>query len=88
MPQIWIAPREGARLPVNICIVVVFPAPFGPSSPSTSPRFSSRAMSFTATWVPKRRVSPRAVIVTAVKSSGIGVDSTVRFMLVECTEYT
>ncbi len=88
MPQMLIAPREGARLPVSICIVVVFPAPFGPRKPSTSPRRKSRSTPLTAMWPPKLRVSPRAEIVAALSCSGIVAILTVKSALVECTKYT
>jgi uncharacterized protein (TIGR02001 family) len=53
----------GARFPVNICMVVVFPAPLGPSRPSTSPRRSSRSIPRTAGLPPKLRERPRAATV-------------------------
>ena len=38
---------------MTIRSVVVLPAPFGPSSPKTLPRGTSRERSFTATWPAK-----------------------------------
>ena len=46
--------------PVIALKIVVLPAPFGPMSPVTHPRSTSRSTSFTALWPPKRMVSPRA----------------------------
>lgn len=45
--------------PVIIRIKVVFPAPFGPSSPRQVPGITSRDKSFTATNSPKRLVACR-----------------------------
>src|SRR5258705_4181194 len=60
MPQMSTSPLVGARLPVSICMVVVLPAPFGPSSPRTSPRLSCRETSRTARLLPYDRDSARA----------------------------
>ena len=52
MPLINISPREGARLPLSICIVVDLPAPLGPRKPRISPAASSKLMSLTAQLSP------------------------------------
>ncbi len=49
MPAIRTVPLVGSVRVVAIEIVVVLPAPFGPSSPKISPCFSSRSIPFTAT---------------------------------------
>src|SRR3970282_2129827 len=49
-----IVPWLGGRYPVTIRIVVVFPAPFGPRKPSTSPAATSNERSETGTGEPKR----------------------------------
>jgi hypothetical protein len=41
-------------------MVVVLPAPLGPSSPKISPRATANESPSTAVTSPKRRVSPRA----------------------------
>src|SRR5690349_2407136 len=51
-------PALRSRSPHTIRIVVVLPAPFGPSNPYVSPACTSKATSDTATRSPKRRVSP------------------------------
>src|SRR5947208_3037572 len=45
-------PRSGRRTPSTHSIVVVFPAPFGPIKPKTSPSLTSNETSETATVVP------------------------------------
>ena len=68
MPHILMLPVLGARLPVSICIVVVLPAPLGPSKPSTSPRRKSTSMPRTARLPPKFRDKSRA---ETVNSAGV-----------------
>src|SRR5438874_2157003 len=53
-------------------MVVVFPAPLGPSSPSTSPSSTSKLMSEMASMRPKRRLTPmtRTPAVTRAGASG------------------
>src|SRR4051812_33371106 len=45
---------------MSILIVVVLPAPFGPTSPNASPRGISRSIPSTATTSPNRRVNAAA----------------------------
>ena len=52
-PRISIVPASGPKMFMTIRSVVVLPAPFGPSSPKTLPRGTSRERSFTATWPAK-----------------------------------
>jgi len=47
-------PRLGARKPSRTSMVVVFPAPFGPSTAATWPAGTSKLMSSTAVKQPKR----------------------------------
>ena len=49
---ISILPLSGSKKPVNIFIVVDFPAPFGPKNPTTSPRFTAKSILSTATKFP------------------------------------
>src|SRR3954451_13979581 len=44
--------------PSSILMTLVFPAPLGPSSPSTSPRATVKETSSTAVWRPYRFRSP------------------------------
>ena len=46
------SPALGARYPVSIRIIVVFPAPFGPRNATTCPRGMENEMSWTATKDP------------------------------------
>ena len=46
------APELGATVVVSMPTVVDFPAPFGPSRPNTSPRWTSKLMSLTARTSP------------------------------------
>ena len=57
-------PDEAGRNPVSSRSVVVFPAPFGPSRPTTSPRGMSKVRSSTAVRSRKRLVSPLTSIIT------------------------
>ena len=60
-------PSIGSRV-ASIWSIVVLPAPFGPSTPKTSPRYTSRSMPSTARRSPKVLTSPRAW--TAVSAVG------------------
>jgi hypothetical protein len=51
-------PASGRTRPAMILKVVLFPAPLGPSSPSTSPSPTSNETSSTARAAPKRLVTP------------------------------
>ena len=55
VPSILIVPDVGFKNPVIIRIVVVFPAPFGPSRPTICPVGIEKLTSFTALNVPKMR---------------------------------
>ena len=59
-PATRIAPRVGFRLPASRLNSVVLPAPFGPISPSISPRPSAIDMPSTARKPPNRLASSRA----------------------------
>src|ERR1044071_3357566 len=60
-------PEVGCSRPTIILIVVVFPAPFGPRKPNTSPAYTSKLTLSTATLSPYRLTSSRA----SIKFSGI-----------------
>ena len=47
------APAVGASIPFRSLTVVVFPAPFGPRNPNTSPCSRERLISFTASFPPE-----------------------------------
>ncbi len=51
-PPTWTDPLVGWRIPAIIRIVVVLPAPLGPSSPNSSPRDTSREIPSTAVNLP------------------------------------
>ena len=57
IPATVARPAECSSRPHNIRIVVVFPEPFGPRRPKTSPRSMRRVRSLTAVSAPNRRVS-------------------------------
>src|SRR5674476_1556946 len=63
MPAIEIEPPLGFRIPAIIRSVVVFPAPFGPRKPNSSPRGTSRSIWSTAVKLPYRLVSLRRLII-------------------------
>ena len=52
MPRTSSWPESGARRPSSISTVVVLPAPFGPSSPKTSPGATSKETPSTACTAP------------------------------------
>lgn len=60
MPAIDAAPASMDNSVVNILIVVVLPAPFGPRRPVTSPARASKVRSTTASVSPKLLLRPRA----------------------------
>jgi hypothetical protein len=51
-PSTVALPASGSRRPSSISIVVVLPAPFGPSMPKTSPLSTLKLMPSTATRSP------------------------------------
>src|SRR5437763_3048981 len=51
-PSMEMAPPVGSRTPRTILMVVFFPAPFGPSSPTISFRFTTNEIPPTATVFP------------------------------------
>src|SRR5258706_16476950 len=59
-PSIRIVPLDGSSRPTIILTVVLFPDPFGPRYPSTSPRLSVKLTLSTASRPPYRFVRPRA----------------------------
>src|SRR6266496_4327390 len=65
-PRISIVPESGPRTFITMRRVVVLPAPFGPSSPNTLPRGTSRDRSFTATWPANALVTPRRRIAVSL----------------------
>src|SRR2546425_3602394 len=65
-PRNRIAPASGRRWPETALTNVVFPAPFGPMSPTTVRSAAARSTPATATTPPKRLVRP-------VASSNIGL---------------
>src|SRR5436190_22822118 len=56
-------PDVGNNMPVSILIVVLLPAPFGPSKPTSWPSGISRLSSWTATCGPNSFVRLRRVII-------------------------
>src|SRR3954466_13228892 len=69
-PATLARPAVGAIVVVSMPTVVDFPAPFGPSSPNTSPGRTSKSMPFTAS-IPPGYVffSPRTLIAESLGSS-------------------
>ena len=58
-PSTRAAPEVGISSVTSILIVVVFPAPFGPSKPKSSPSFTSKSIPRTASMVfVRRRTKP------------------------------
>src|SRR5688500_2842584 len=61
-PATRASPSLGASSPMSMRIAVVFPAPFAPRKPKTSPTPTAKEMWSTATKLPKRRVRSRATM--------------------------
>jgi hypothetical protein len=59
-PSSSTVPASGAVSPSQISMVVVFPAPFGPSNPKHSPRVTSRSRPSTATTSANALRRPRS----------------------------
>ena len=53
-PNTLIRPSIGLSRVTSIRMVVVLPAPFGPSRPKVSPGWMARSTWSTATWSPNR----------------------------------
>ena len=70
-PLITIRPPSGRSRPVIIDREVVFPAPFGPTSPAREPAAISRSMPATASLRPNLLRSP----VTAIAGSPMSASS-------------
>src|SRR5438309_1634367 len=68
-------PRSGRRTPSTHSIVVVFPAPFGPIKPKTSPSLTSNETSERATVVPYLRVMPTTLTLVAPTMCAAVVDA-------------
>ena len=60
MIRTW--PASGRSRPVIIDSDVVFPAPFGPTSPASDPAAISRSIPATATFAPNLLPSPRTTM--------------------------
>jgi hypothetical protein len=75
-PATRAVPPSGRSSVARIRTAVVFPAPFGPRTPSTVPREAARSTPSSATVAPKRLVSPAAsmarscVVVMGALSAG------------------
>src|SRR5438270_9380557 len=68
LPPIRTLPDVGARVVVRIEIVVVLPAPFGPSSAKNSPRCTAKEMPSTAFVLPFRYRLTRSLTRTMAPS--------------------
>jgi hypothetical protein len=68
-PRTTARPESGSRIVASTRIVVVFPAPFGPSSPNTVAVSTSRWIAESATTAPKRFVSASTRIATSAAST-------------------
>src|SRR6266576_3522274 len=63
-PRISTSPLSGRMRPSRISMVVVLPAPLGPSRPKHSPAPTARSNPLTATTSPKRLVRARQLMAT------------------------
>ncbi len=61
-PRTRTLPAVGLPMPMQHSRVVVFPAPFRPSSPKTVPRGTEKLIPATASTVPYRFTSPSTTI--------------------------
>ena len=67
-PSTVAVPLVAGRNPVKMRIVVVFPAPFGPKKPTTSPSAASNEAPDTAECRPKRLVRLSTLIILGIES--------------------
>ena len=74
VPLRRIRPAVGLVKPVRASTIVVFPAPFGPIRPTTSPGATWKLTPSTATTAPKRTVRSSISSVAGVTSLGCDVD--------------
>src|SRR5262245_33203912 len=83
-PLTQASPPDGGSRPVRSLMIVVFPLPFGPRNPKTSPCATRRFTPPTAVKSPKRRVRfdvriPRPFEVSsAAMPAGLGLERHVR----------
>src|SRR5215831_14680642 len=63
MPPTVAVPASGTISVARTRIVVVLPAPFGPTKPKISPRGTRKSTSSSATWLPNRLWSPWTSII-------------------------
>src|SRR5690554_4462370 len=68
-PSTDAVPEVGLRMVQSIDNMVVLPAPFGPSSPKTSPSLTARLIASTATVDPNRRVRANVSIIGDIEGS-------------------
>ena len=68
-PWTWISPESGRISPTSILMAVVFPAPFGPSRPTTWPVSARKLIPSTA------RMPSLYVLTTSVTTSGTSARS-------------
>src|SRR5579863_814730 len=69
-PKSDTAPPSGLVSPMSMSMVVVLPAPLGPSRATVEPRRSVRSSPRTARTAPKDFVSPLATMVSDVDAAG------------------
>ena len=74
-PLIWIWPTSGRSRRVIIDRDVVFPAPFGPTSPASEPAAISRSIPATASLAPKLLHSPRTTTAGSLMSASFTLAS-------------
>src|SRR5512136_2476500 len=67
-PATRAVPEVAGRKPASSRMVVVLPAPFGPRSPTTSPRGMEKVRSSTAARSRKRLVRPLTSIIRALRT--------------------
>src|SRR3954452_10426103 len=77
VPSTRTSPASAARSPVQISIVVVLPAPLGPSNASTEAAGSSKSSPSTAVTGPNRFTRPRTLTAAALTGSMLATDGRV-----------
>ena len=73
-PATHASPAVGRKSVARMRIVVVFPAPFGPTKPKTAPSSTVRASSSTAVNLPYCLVSPRVSMIVIMLLSPLPFD--------------
>ncbi len=77
-PNTLTRPPSGLLSPIRVLSSTDLPDPEPPTTPSTSPRRTTRSRPSCTTWSPKRETRPSTTIGSAVSTSACGTASLIR----------